>query len=157
MYYPDTVELGIAAHKGKELTGYEMGEMVKSFSSDLGRYAQWPFNDFFDFVRLIPYISDDDRFPSRVLELVPRPLYLLDRFLFPAIDCKKKAVLIASWARENGFPWRFIAASARPDGAIHHVFPQIDFGYGWVTVDATFPDFRIGQGHEITFGAELNT
>jgi transglutaminase-like putative cysteine protease len=115
----------------------------------------WDFRSFFDFVRAIPYVSDDDRFPGRVVELVPRPAHLLDRGRFPALDCKKKAILIGAWARGNGYPYRFLAVSHRVDREVHHVFPQINFGKGWVTVDATFPDFEIGAPQPVTFAAEL--
>lgn len=154
-YHICTVRIGIADHEGKELTGHEMHKMVSDHWADLGHFVNWPFSAWFDFVRLIPYESDDSRFPARVIELVPRPAYLLDRNLFPRIDCKKKSILLGAWARGNGFPYRFIAVSHRGDKAIHHVFPQIDFGRGWVNADATFPDFHVGQSQPATFAAEL--
>lgn len=125
------------------------------YAADIAPYAGWPFSAWFDFVRLIPYESDEERFPERVIELVPRPAYLLDRDLFPKIDCKKKAILVGAWAHLRGLPFRFLAVSSRGDRAIHHVFPQIDFGDGWVTVDATFPEFAIGQPYDVTYAAEL--
>lgn len=132
-----------------------MHKMVRGYWSDLGPYLSWGFSPWFDFVRVIPYESDEKRFGGRVLEVLSRPSYLLDRDIFPRIDCKKKAILIASWAYGNGLPYRFLAVSSRPDGQVHHVFPQIDFGAGWVNCDATFPEFEIGQGHSITYGTEL--
>lgn len=141
---------------GKELTGREMYGAVEAYWGDLGPFLSWPFSAWFRYVSLIPYESDERRFPWRVIELVSRPAFLLDRTLFPKIDCKKKAILIGAWARGNGYPFRFLAVSSRGDKEVHHVFPQIDFGNGWVTVDATFPDFEIGQRHDITFAAELS-
>lgn len=132
-----------------------MYRMVNQYWMDLGPFLSWPFSAWFDLVRLIPYQSDATRFPDRVIELVSRPAYLLDRDIFPKIDCKKKAILVAAWAKGNGLPYRFLAASMRDDGFIHHVFPQIDFGRGWITADATFPDFEIGQGFDITHAEEL--
>lgn len=155
MYYLGAVEFLAQEFEGKEATGHEMRDTVDRYYSDLGNYLGWPFSAWFDFVRLIPYVSDDTRFPERIIELIPRPAYLLDRGLFPQIDCKKKAILIASWARGNGLPYRFLAVSSRLDRRVHHVFPQIDFGAGWVTADATFPDFQAGQAQPLTFAAEL--
>lgn len=155
MYTLGAVEVLAQEFQGKEATGHEMRDTVERFYSDLGPYLAWPFSSWFDFVRLIPYVSDETRFPERVIELVPRPAFLLDRNLFPKIDCKKKAILIASWARGHGYPYRFLAVSSREDRLVHHVFPQIDFGNGWVTADATFPDFRAGQPQTLTFAAEL--
>lgn len=155
VYYPDTVIVETRDHEGKELTGHEMREMVKGYWMDLGSFLRWPFAAWFDFVRLIPYESDEEKFPERTIELVPRPAFLLNRHIFPRIDCKKKAILICAWAEGNGFPWRFLAVSARADKAVHHVFPQIDFGNGWENVDATFPEYAIGQGQSLTFAAEL--
>lgn len=156
VYYSGTVEILAQDFDGKEATGHEIRDTVERYYTDLGPYLRWTFPAWFDFVRLIPYASDETRFPGRIIELVPRPAYLLDRGLFPKIDCKKKAILIASWARGNGFPYRFLAVSGRPDKRVHHVFPQINFGGGWVTADATFPDFSIGQNQSLTFAAELN-
>jgi len=155
MYYLGTVILEIRHHDGKELTGEEMHKMVADFWPDLGQYRYFGFCDFFDVVRRIPYESDEERFPTRVIELVPRPLYILDRRIMPRVDCKKKAILMGAWARANDFPYRFIASSERPDKEIHHVFPQIDFGDGWVNVDATFPTYSIGRGYPVTRAEEL--
>lgn len=132
-----------------------MYDLVAEFWPDLGSCLRWPFRAWFDYVRAIPYISDEERFPARVVEVVSRPAYLLDRRIFPRIDCKKKSVLIAAWAKGNHLPYRFLAVSHQPDKFVHHVFPQIDFGRGWVNVDATFPGFQIGQAQPATFAAEL--
>lgn len=144
------------AHGGKELTGRQMYQVTENHWSDLGRYAAWSFPAFFEFVREIPYSPDDEKFPARVVEVVSRPKYLLDGKTFPRMDCKKKAVLIGSWAKANGFPYRYVAVSHRPTREVHHVMPQIDFGRGWVNADATFPQFEIGQGQPVTFAAELS-
>ena len=132
-----------------------MRELVRGYWMDVAPYLAWSFSDWFDFVRRIPYESDEQRFPSRVLEVVSRPAYLLDRNLFPRLDCKKKAILIASWAYGNGVPYRFVAVSQRPSKEVHHVFPQIKSGSTWVNADATFPDFSLGQGQPVTYAAEL--
>lgn len=154
-YYLGTVILDVKDHEGKELTGREMHKMVKRFWPDLGAYINYPFPRFFDHVRRLPYQSDEEIFPERTIELVPRPRYILDGNTMPKVDCKKKAILIAAWAHANGFPYRFIASSEKGTKEIHHVFPQIDFGRGWVNVDATFPHYEIGQSYPVTYAEEL--
>jgi hypothetical protein len=149
------VKLEIRDHEGKELTGSKMHDCIQSYWTDLSGFLEWPFSAWFDFIRFIPYQSDDARFPARIIELVPRPVYLLDRSLFPRIDCKKKSILVCAWAFGNLFPYRLLAVSTVPSGDVHHVFPQIDFGYGWINADATLPDYSIGQPYPITFAAEL--
>lgn len=141
--------------EGKELTGAKMYALVDEYFTDIGSMRALPFLRWFEYVRSIPYVSDIERFPGRLLEVVSRPKYLMDRKIFPKIDCKKKSVLIGAWARANGFPFRFVAVSDRRDKEATHVFPQVDFGRGWVNADATLPNYIIGQGQPVTFAAEL--
>lgn len=142
---------------GKELTGQKMYATVDANYADIGGGMKMPFQAWYDYVRQIPYISDSERFQDRLLEVVPRPAYCMDRKLFPKIDCKKKSILIGSWAKGNGVPFRFVAVSDRPDGEATHVFPQLDFGDGWVNADATLPEYFIGrgQGSTVTSATEL--
>lgn len=142
-------------YDGKEATGREMYRMVSDFWLDVAPFMVWDFPDWFDFVRAIPYVSDDQLFPDQIVELLSRPWWLLDPRLFPGMDCKKKAILIACWAYANRCPFRFLAVSEVPSKKIHHVFPQIDFGNGWENCDATFPSYRIGQKYPITYAEEL--
>jgi hypothetical protein len=143
------------AHEGKELTGTEMYRLVDTYWSDLGGLRYWDFPSYFDMVRKIPYESDMEKYPGGVTEEVARPGYLLNRAMIPKLDCKKKSILIGAWAKAQSHPFRFLAASDRLDKEVVHVFPQIDFGNGWVTVDATLPSYMIGQKFPITFAAEL--
>lgn len=133
-----------------------MYAVVRDYWGDLGDYVHWPLTAWFDFVRLIPYEADNTRFPTRILELVARPKYLLDRALFPALDCKKKSILMGSWAQGHGYPYHFLAVSQRPDGGIHHVFPRIRAPTGeWMVADATLPDYQLGCSNPITHAVEL--
>jgi hypothetical protein len=149
------VNLDVQEYQGKDLTGRAMYSVVRDYHDDIGDYAAWPLPAWFDLVRYIPYESDNERFPERPMELVPRPKYLLDRSLFPRIDCKKKSILIAAWAESHGVPYRFVAVSQKPNRSIHHVFPQLLVSGEWVTMDATFPEYEMGQGHPITYAEVL--
>jgi len=150
------IEFQKEPYTGKELSGQRMYEMCFRFFADLDGLERLPFPDFFDRVRGIPYATDEE-ITGRDDEVAARPLYLLDRKIFPFLDCKKKAILIGSWARAQKPPlaFRFLAVSEYPDKKIHHVFPQIDFGAGWINCDATFSNFKIGMGHPVTRAEEL--
>lgn len=134
-----------------------MYQFAENFSSDLGGLACYPFPDFFSRVAEIPYQSDDDLFADvpGIVEVNARPALLLNRRIFPALDCKKKAILIGAWAHANGVPFRFLAVSEMPDQVVHHVFADVDLGDGWKTADATLPHYRIGQAFPLTFATEL--
>ena len=150
------MEIRIQGHEGKELTGYEMANEVKNYFQDLGNFLSWTFEDWFQKVSFIPYESDDNIFELRPIETVARPALLLDRQIFPSLDCKKKSILIACWAQGNGYPWRFIAISEKPNKKIHHVFTQINFGIGFENCDAVLPHYRPGQFlPNTTFAQEL--
>ncbi len=144
-------------HRGKELTGQLMYHFAEAFTDDLGFNAAIPFESWHAKVRAIPYQSDDELFPApnAVVEVLARPAYLLDSSLWPAIDCKKKAILVGAWCAKNKVPYAFVATSEYPSGDIHHVLPVVKMGNGWVTADATFPGFQIGQAYPITKAEEL--
>jgi len=138
-----------------------MYQFAENYSDDLGpaRYQRLP--SWYDSVRRIPYQSDDDLFseftdrPDDIVELVARPKYLMDRRLFPALDCKKKAILIGAWAKANDIPFAFVAVSEYPDKHIHHVLPLLCLDGEWITADATFPKYSLGQDYDFTRVEEL--
>lgn len=115
-----------------------MYRLIERFHQDLGRLAKMPLPEFFDYVKRIPYLRD-----VKGRETVARPGLLLKEF--PALDCKKKAILICAWARANGVPFRLVACSERPDRKIHHVFPQVKQGDRVRNVDATYAKYSLYQ------------
>jgi len=136
-----------------------MYQFAENFYKDLGPLSHLPFEIFFRRVADMPYRCDDDLFPEdprKIVEVVARPAHLLNSSIFPGLDCKKKSVLLGAWSAANGRPFRFLAVSERPDGKIHHVFPDIDLlGRGWTSADATFQKNKIGQVFPLTFAEEL--
>jgi hypothetical protein len=153
------IHLGTVPHGGKELTGRYMYHFATEYASDLGGLKGLSGAAWHDRVKSIPYISDDELFPEepgRIIEVVARPGLLMNRRIFPRLDCKKKSILMGAWAAANGRPFCFLAVSELPSREVHHVFPVIDFdGRGFQTADATFPEFRIGQDFPITYAEEL--
>lgn len=132
-------------------SGKAIYRMAKKYYSDLGGMADTTLNQFYDFVRQIPYVED-----AYGEEVIARPLWLLSEKIFPGSDCKKKAVLMGAWAEAHGVPWRLIAVSERPDKMIHHVFPQFKIRGLWENVDATYPEYRLFEAKpQVTAGEEL--
>jgi hypothetical protein len=125
----------------KAQTGRGMYRLVEKFHGDLGPLARLPLPQFFHLVRKIPYQRD-----KQGQETIARPAMLLGPAAeFPALDCKKKGILIASWLRANGIPYRLMACGQFPAKKFHHVFPQGAIGGRWRNLDATYPHYRMFQ------------
>jgi hypothetical protein len=132
----------------KNQTGDAMYELCSRFNSDLNiiylqnskdevPLSSLDISQFYDFVRKIPYKED-----TKPIEVIGRPVKIIQ---LKKIDCKKKAVLIGSYASYHNIPFRFVASSNRKDKKIHHVYPELYLSGKWVTFDATYSDYYIGQ------------
>ncbi len=145
-------------HGGKVLTGEEMYRLAKTYASDLGNNLDKSLERWFNVVLEIPYMDDSKLMQNPSDEILARPKYLLNPAIFPALDCKKKAILIGAWcAGQNPpVPFRFIAVSEKPDKKIHHVFTQVRQFPGWITADPTYSNYKLGEGKpQTTFAQEL--
>ena len=102
-------------------------------------------SQFYDYVKKIPYVRDVPQ-----AEIVSRPKYLLS--IFPALDCKKKSILMASFMllKRGRGSYRFVLSSNRPDGNIGHIFTQIHDGTRWINADATYSNNKIGGKKKVT-------
>lgn len=100
--------------------------------------------NFHKFVRLIPYKMD-----RRPVERIARPKWIIENAA-KGIDCKKKAILMGSWCKVNGIPFRLIGSSCRRDKKIHHIFPQAFLGGEFKNIDATYSDYRIDEQKTVT-------
>ena len=141
--------------RSKDQTGGEMHRLINSYSRDLHDimvmrngmmvpFVSLPIDSAFDFVRRIPYRRD-----TKPIEVVARPREIfLHRNI--GMDCKKKAIALASYLRERGLPYRLIASSRLPSRRIHHVFPQICICGQWLNFDATYPHYRPFQRKFVT-------
>lgn len=136
--------------KHRYQTAKNMYRMSKNHWSDLDDYGMLdvPLNEVFTTVKNIPYEEDLEN------EVIARPGFLLDEELFPALDCKKKGVIMGAFLEAHGEPWRFVASSEKEDGGIHHVFPQVNIDGEWYNVDATYPDFNLYEPKPETTAAE---
>lgn len=121
-------------------TGIEMKRLVFKHASDLQQYIDYSPQQFYDLVKNLDYKRD-----KKGYELVSRPLYSMRLGKIYGIDCKKKSILIASYAFLKKIPFRFIASSNRPDKKIHHVYPQLFLNNQWIDYDATYKKNKIGE------------
>jgi len=143
------------SHKGHEYTGRLMHALARNYSSDLGAMLYWPWPVYWDFVRKIPYQDDPTLFLNPEREIVSRPKYMISGY-FPALDCKKKSILLASHAWANRLPYKFLAGIENGGAEIHHVFPVVFDGRAWVNADATLPSNRYGEAKPfLTYAEEL--
>lgn len=136
----------------KDDTGREMYRLTENFHNDIKNFSDCtgtplnnlPLEQYFNLVKQIPYRKD-----ITGIEVVTRPIHL---FLSPfhGWDCKKKAIAIASYLKNRNIPYRFRAVSSRPDGKIHHVFPQAYLMGKWRDLDATYPHNKIFHTRKIT-------
>lgn len=132
----------------KERTVKEIKYAVKNYSGDLKRFPDllnMSIQEYYNYVKNIPYSRD-----VKSAEIVSRPLYLLT--VFPALDCKKKSILMASFMLLKFGPdsFRYVLSSNRPDGAIGHIFTQIFNGQKWINADATYNYNRLGAPKKVT-------
>lgn len=127
----------------KDQTGAEMYRLIDQYSGDLDRIqlngkplSSLKLFEFFNLVKNIPYRKD---IPA--IEVVSRPEKII-RNRCNGMDCKKKSILIASYLKNRGIPFRLIASSKRPDKRIHHVFPQAELSGIWYNLDATYKHYK---------------
>jgi len=124
-----------ALHGGVSHTSNEMHKVTDLFFEDMRPFADFPLEKIFTFVDRIPYISDDDLLGPGRHEMTARPKVALK---LPGLDCKKKAILIACWARCKKIPYRFIAVGEL-GAEVSHVFCQVKVSSAWCTMDCTVP------------------
>jgi hypothetical protein len=127
----------------KDQTGKEMYRLIDNYSGDLHNIkvngspiSELNLFDFFNFVKNIPYRRD-----IKGIEVVSRPGKIVQH-KNTGMDCKKKSILISSYLKKRGIPFRLIASSKRPDKRIHHVFPQMKIDDKWYNMDATYSDYK---------------
>lgn len=131
----------------KEQTAKAIKNLVKNYSGDLSevfvtngkqntRLTDLTLLQFFNFVKNIPYRQD-----PKPVEVISRPEHIL-RFRALGMDCKKKTILVASYLTEKNIPVRYIGMSNRPDGMVHHIFPQGLINGQWMNLDATYKHYK---------------
>jgi len=135
----------------KKQTANRIKNLVNEFAFDLDnvfingtRLSDFSLSEYFDFVRNIPYRKD-----GAPVEVVSRPYYILKHKNLGA-DCKKKAILMASFLRLKRIPFRYIGSSNRKDKKIHHIFVQGKIDGEYKNLDATYPQYSMFQPKTVT-------
>jgi len=137
--------------QNKEQTSKEMLDLVNRFSNDIQFFAvegislkDLTLDSYYNLISQIPFQKDIEG-----VEMVSRPFLLLDA-PWSGWDCKKKSILMAAYLKENGIPFRFMSSSSKPNGRIHHVYPEAYIDNKWLPVDATYPHNQLFQQKEWT-------
>lgn len=113
-------------------------------------FSMW---EIFRFVARLPYAQDFELLNGEQSEILTRPARWRE---LGGLDCKKKAILIACWARANRLPYRLEAVDY--GRGVSHVFPAVKIGGAWVNMDASifgqsFPGDKIrGMVNQETIG-----
>lgn len=119
-----------------------MYRIIEQFSDDLDHIRiiyngnnETPFSrlsllEAFDVIRSIPYKQD-----TAPVEVVSRPAFITNE---TGADCKKKSILMGSYLKKNGIPFRLVAVSTMPDKRVHHVFTQGFINGEWKNLDPTY-------------------
>lgn len=136
--------------RDRHQTARRIKHLIETFYTDLDlcfiqdgnrlkRLSKLSLQEFFDFVKNIPYRRD-----PRPLEIVSRPYYIIKHRKL-GHDCKKKSVLCGSYLRMKNYKYRAIGSSSRPDKKIHHIFMQLldPKDQQWKNVDATYPHYNL--------------
>ena len=134
--------------RDRHQTARRIKHLIEMFYTDLDlvfvqsgnryrRISDLTLQEYFDFVRKIPYRRDRKPF-----EIVARPYHLIKHRAL-GLDCKKKAVLIGAYIRMKNYKYRAIGSSSRPDQKIHHIYLQLfdPKDKKWKNVDATYPEY----------------
>lgn len=118
--------------KNVQEIGREMYRLADSYSTDLGELAGLPLDVFFDKVKQIPYRKEPGRF-----QFLSRPQWVLSG-LSPVVACANKAIMVGAWAKQNRFPFRFVAVGTALTRPVNHVYTQIFLAGLWQNVDPTY-------------------
>lgn len=141
---------------GKRQTADRMYRIVDRYYTDLFRSGTmidgvfvplvcFPLVALFSLVSNIPYSQD-----VKPVEVVSRPAVSLAVGPTAGLDCKKKSIIMASWCRAHGVPFRFMSVSTRPGGEIHHVFCQAYVSGAWRNIDPTYNYDRLFDNKQVT-------
>lgn len=142
--------INVVPLKSRQQTGRRIYALARMFKNDLWEFQDCSLEQFYDIVHSIPF-SQDPVFN----EIVSRPSYLLDRQIFPFLDCKKKTVLFAAFFELQNWDYILVASSDNT-GDPHHVFILLWDGEDWLPVDATlYEDYLFGPMPELVHAETL--
>jgi len=118
--------------KDRIQSGRHMERIIKTYSDDISPLDDLSLNEYFDFIKKIPYQEDGQN------EMLDRPKELLNPKKWPGLDCKKKAILMASYLQKRGLKWALVAVCEKLGDDIHHVYTLLKNGTRFYPLDPTF-------------------
>lgn len=113
-------------------TGRIMRAVVDRYYLDMAPYASLSLMEIFDKIKKLPYRPD----PPNV-ETLMRPRYTMTMRGYGG-DCDCKALALASYAKLNRIPYRFIAIRRHGRKSLHHVATELYVNGKWLFLDPTY-------------------
>jgi len=91
----------------------------------------------FNYISQLPYVPDpvnDVISGNDDIELIKTP----ELTNYTGGDCDDKSAMMGAILKRRGIPFRFAVTSTKPDGSLHHIYPEIEIDGFWVPFDATY-------------------
>jgi len=123
-------------------TGPLMYRMVAQYHRDMIPYSHMPLEQIYRIICDIPFRPD-----PLTEEVLMRPRYTMNSTGCGG-DCDDKSIALASWAKLNNIPFRFIAVRAKNRETLHHVYPELYIIGRWTIADATYSINTLGHQRE---------
>lgn len=123
---------------GEALMGF-----VKRYHGDVSGYDNFTFTQWYEHVRSLPYIPDQQNAGGHDMDVFCRPSRTLaDSAL--CRDCDDKAILMACWCFRHGIPFRFVVCSytdeEKDDVENWHCILEVQLDGAWHECDSTYSD-----------------
>lgn len=112
-------------------TGALMRSLVLKYYTDVSLYRAYSVEEFFNYVKNLPYIKD-----PQFEEFIHRPCLTMGEPRYR--DCDDKMVLMGSFLKLKGIPFRFVAVSYMANKKPHHVLIDASLGGVHNIVDPTY-------------------
>jgi len=119
--------------------GRILNDMVNKFHADVSEYDEMPFEEYYNFVKNLPYIPDDEKAGDYDIDVFCRPKRTLGDDCV-CRDCDDKAILMACWLKRHGVRYRFVACSYEAKNPHEHCILEVYNEGKWMELDATYPE-----------------
>lgn len=114
--------------------------MIENYYDDIAMINDKSPAAFYNYIKNFPYRRD-----PRGNEVVARPKHILNLMGKYGRDCKKCSIIVGSWAKYNGYPYRITVVSSRVNRKPHHVFSEVLFDGEWLNMDCTYSTMKFND------------
>lgn len=122
------------ADVGEILMGF-----VEKYHGDIAAYDNFTFKQWYDHVRLLPYIPDQSKAGQYDLDVFCRPNRTLAANPL-CRDCDDKAILMACYCFRHSISFRFVACSYKKENEPEHCILEVQLDGEWCECDSTYPE-----------------